>query len=92
MTDAKIKAGSCFDTQSRKGALTVRFLSDFTPGADVFVEAEILDGRARYMSEAYQIAQDEVGMGTQGDIIPMRASLLTLVRRRNDLEARLPHD
>src|SRR5690606_31721996 len=75
------KAGEVWKTNSRKGPLTVRFLGDVDTSKDGFVDAEIVRGSARYMSESNRFLQSEYGQGTPGDTLTMRTTLLTLVER-----------
>lgn len=64
----------------RKGPLTVRLLED-PATADTFFEAEIIEGRARYASGMCQHAQAMNGLGTPGDTITMRTTLVKFVER-----------
>jgi hypothetical protein len=79
--DTTAKAGEIWKTNSRKGPLTVRFMQDVDTTKDGFVDAEIINGTARYMSESNRFLQSEYGQGTPGDTIAMRTTLLTLVER-----------
>jgi len=81
MYDTTAKAGEVWRTNSRKGPLTVRFLSNVDTTKDGFVEAEIISGTARYMSTENRFLQKEFGQGTPGDTILMRTTLLTLIER-----------
>ena len=81
MTNATAKANEIWKTNSRKGILTVRFLGDVDTTVDGWVDAEIVDGKARYMSSENRFAQREFGQGTPGDTLTMRTSLLTLIDR-----------
>jgi hypothetical protein len=80
-TATTAKAGEIWKTNSRKGLLTVRFMQDVDTAKDGFVDAEIINGTARYMSESNRFLQSEYGQGTPGDTITMRTTLLTLVER-----------
>lgn len=75
------KSGEVWKTNSRKGPLTVRFLGDVDCSTDGWVDAEIIDGRARYMSLENRAEQRASGMGTPGDVLTMRTTLLTLIER-----------
>jgi hypothetical protein len=75
------KSGETWKTDSRKGSLTVRFLDNVDTTKDDWVDAVIVSGKARYMSEFNRELQASVGIGTQGTTITMRTSLLTLIER-----------
>jgi len=75
------KAGETWRTNSRKGPLTVRFLGDVNVETDAWVQAEIVSGKARYMSEENRFLQRAYGQGTEGDTLTMRTSLLTLIEQ-----------
>jgi len=81
MNATEAKAGEIWRTNSRKGALTVRFLDDVDVTRDAFVRAEIINGTARYMSSENRFLQKAYGQGTPGDTISMRTTLLTLIER-----------
>lgn len=81
MFNTTAKAGEVWKTNSRKGPLTVRFLSDVDCSTDGWVEAEIINGKARYWSQENQLNQRLIGQGTPGDTITMRTTLLTLLER-----------
>lgn len=81
MNATTAKAGEIWRTNSRKGPLTVRFLGDVDVTKDGWVDAEIVSGMARYMSSENRAAQRDFGMGTVGDTLTMRTSLLTLISR-----------
>lgn len=85
MTDI-VKAGSIYDSESRKGSLTIQFLEDVDMHDDTFFQARIIEGRARYLSEGNRAAQMAYGMGTEGDAISFRTTLCHLKKRRKDLE------
>lgn len=84
MTKTTAKAGEVWKTRSRKGVLEVRFLGDVDTQNDGWVEAEIVTGTATYMSSENRHAQRAFGMGTPGDTLTMRTSLLTLIERIED--------
>lgn len=79
-------AGEVWETESRKGRLLVKLREDADLNKDHFFTVVVMSGKASYASEAYQIHQAETGMGMEGSEIRMRTSLVTWIRRRNDLE------
>lgn len=82
-----IEAGRVYDTNGRKGPLTVRVLTTFDNAEDTFFDAEIIEGKVRYLSVGNNLEQKATGMGTAGDVIRMRTTLTTLLKRRRELEA-----
>jgi hypothetical protein len=85
----KYTAGTIWDTQSRKGRLTVELAEDVDMSVDDFFDATIIDGRAKYLSTENRMAQRANGMGTKGDVISMRTILTTFIKHRPDLEAQV---
>jgi len=86
MTRAReVKAGQVWDiAHTRKGNFTVGFDADHSLDApDEWVSGIILEGRAKYISFENRLA----GAGETGEPITMRASMVTLLKRRPDLEA-----
>lgn len=81
-----VKAGAIYDTESRKGKLTIQLIEDVDLHEDTFFQARIIEGTARYLSEMNRAAQKAFGQGTQGDIISFRTSLCHFRKRRKDLE------
>lgn len=78
----KVKAGEVWKIHhERKGDLTVRFDADADFAADGFVDVEIVEGTARFMSDAYRLAQKLEGLGTSGTILPIRTTLTALLER-----------
>lgn len=62
---------------SRKGSLTVLLLND--PGE--WFDAEIVSGRARFVSAENTAAQRDYGMGAAGDTLTMRTSFVQFIER-----------
>lgn len=63
---------------SRKGNLTVKFLHDADLDKDEWVDAEIIDGIAHYISENNR---------SSGDTLEMRSSFVTLLEALPATEA-----
>lgn len=80
------KAGEVWETNSRKGRLIVKLLEDVSPQKDVFFRAEVVSGKAKFISEAYLNEQAETGHGLEGSEIGMRTSLVEWVKRFPELE------
>lgn len=83
---AILNKGQVWETDSRKGILTVRLLEKVNTHKDDFFQAEVLVGKARYMSDAYRLEQMDSGMGMEGSIIPFRTSLVGFRKRFKELE------
>jgi len=83
-----VKKGSVYDTDSRKGRLTIRLEEDVNLKEDTFFQATILEGTAKYASIANRLEQRASGMGTPGDTISFRTSLWHFIRRRPELEVK----
>ncbi len=81
-----VKKGCVYETDSRKGRLTIKLCEDVDLKGDTFFQAEILLGTARYASVGNNLEQRASGMGTPGDTISFRTSLCHFIRRRSDLE------
>lgn len=81
MFATEAKSGEVWKTNSRKGLLTVRFLSDVDTTKDAFVEAEIIEGAAKYLSTENRFLQKAYGKGMPGHTISMRMTLITLIER-----------
>jgi hypothetical protein len=61
---------------SRKGKLTIRPLQSVELGANEFFDAEIVEGTVHYVSKENRMAQIDLAVGTPGDVIMIRASLI----------------
>lgn len=81
-----VKAGSVYDTDGRKGKLTLRLLEDVDYSKDTFFEAEIVDGFARFASGDNRVRQRVEGLGAPGTGLSFRTTLTHLVKRRKNLE------
>ena len=83
----QVPAGAVYDTISRKGPLTLRLLTpaDYDKPDDFF-DAEIVEGRARFMSAENNFLQKRNGLGERGDALRFRTSLVTLLKHRPELE------
>lgn len=70
----------------RKGVLTVRFLddTDIRDDNDTFAQVQIVAGRATYYSRTNRILQIMDGIGTPGDIIGMRISMIMPIRKEQE--------
>ena|ERR1041385_6237897 len=78
MFTGKVKCGEVWKTSGRKGNLTLRMLEDVDFQEDTFFQAEIVEGRARFASSAYRVAQALEGVGTPGTGLTFRTTLTTL--------------
>lgn len=77
-----IKRGEVWKTDSRKGPLTIRVLEDIPDQqSDDFFDAEIVEGRAKFMSQAFNDAQRIEGYGVAGSVVSFRASLTDFIER-----------
>lgn len=97
-----VKQGEVWKTASRKGALTIRVLEDVDQSEDTFFSAEVVHGRARFLSEAYTTAQRFEGYGCAGSVMSFRTTLTTFIEKvgfiavesdeviREDPDPRLP--
>lgn len=81
-----VKAGSVYETDSRKGKLTLRLLTDVDLREDAFFDAEIIEGRAGFASISGRAAQRAEGLGTTGTVLSFRTTLTHFTKRRRDLE------
>lgn len=77
----QIKAGEAWEVDGRKGPLIIRPLVDVNEDVDAFFEAEIVEGKARFMSRSYNEAQREDGLGTTGTIMSFRTGLCRFISR-----------
>lgn len=85
----KIGLHQIWDTDGRKGKLSLRLLESINTDEDAFFKAEIVSGTARFISDAYKLAQKADGLGTEGTVLSFRTTLTTFITRRKDLERRL---
>lgn len=77
-----IKRGEVWKTDSRKGPLTIRVLEDIPDrSSDDFFDAEIVEGRAKFLSKTFNKAQRTEGYGVAGSVISFRASLTDFIER-----------
>jgi hypothetical protein len=83
------KAGTIWETESRKGKLTIELCEDVDMSVDDFFDGTIVEGRAQYASAGNRAAQRAAGMGTKGDTIGFRTSLTRFIKHRPDLEAQV---
>jgi hypothetical protein len=81
-----LKKGAVYDTDGRKGLLTLRLLEDVDLSEDGFFDAEIVEGRASFASQDNRIAQKLDGLGTPGTALTFRTTLTHFKKRRPELE------
>jgi hypothetical protein len=77
----KLAKGEIWKTDGRKGPLTLKLMQDVDTDEDGFFNAQILEGTARFISEAYQDAQRNIGLGMVGSSLLFRTTLTTFVER-----------
>lgn len=83
----RLDAGEVWATVGRRGPLTIRLMERVVDyREDVSFRAEILAGKAKYVSDEYNMNQRAYGLGTVGSIISFRTTLTHLSKRRFDLE------
>lgn len=83
----QVPAGAVYDTNSRKGPLTLRLVTPANyDDPDNSFDAEIVEGKARFMSSENNFLQKNEGLGTRGDVLRFRTSLVTLLKHRPELE------
>lgn len=81
-----VKKGAVYDTDGRKGLLTLRLLEDVDLKEDAFFEAEIVAGSAQFASADNRLAQKIDGYGTAGTSLTFRTTLTHFKKRRPELE------
>lgn len=69
------RAGQVWETNGRKGPLTLKLLQDIDTSKDSFFKAEIVDGKASFASDSYRLAQRLDGLGTAGTAMSFRTTL-----------------
>jgi len=65
----------------RKGRFILKVLADTDLGQDGFFEAEIVDGKAKFISVDAQLAQKYDGLGTPGTVMSFRTTLCNFHQR-----------
>lgn len=79
----KIKKGEIWNTSGRKGVLTVKVLKDIDTKIDDFFPAEIVEGKASYVSIESNLIQKLEGVGEQGGVIMLRTTLTSFLKKVN---------
>lgn len=77
-----VKAGEVWKTESRKGTLTIRVLEDIDDQhKDGFFDAEIIEGKAHFISQSFNDAQRFEGYGVTGSVISFRTTLTNFLEK-----------
>lgn len=75
----KVHKGEVWKVDGRLGKMTIRINEDVEFRRDVFFDAEIIEGRAQFISAENRLAQRLSDYGMPGTVMAFRTSLTRLV-------------